>query len=141
MRTSRLTAVLAAFALGAPIVAAQQPTPPHGPDRQHGHMMDAEGMAARMQLMDSLNARLDTLVSRMNRATGNRKVTAMAEVINELVAQRQAMHERMRRMMKSRKGMKPMTNEPPAQGGTGPRPRADFKPADTADYPKHPSPR
>jgi hypothetical protein len=141
MRTSRLTAVLAAFALGAPIVAAQQPTPPHMPDRQHGHMMDAEDMAARMQMMDSLNARLDTLVSRMNRATGDRKVAAMAEVINELVAQRKAMHGHMRRMTEFRKGKKPRMNGPPAQGGTGPRPQARSLPADTADHMERQPPR
>ena len=56
-------------------------------------------MAGQMQMMDSLNARLDTLVSRMNRSSGNQKVTAMAEVINELVAQRKLMQEHMRQMM------------------------------------------
>jgi hypothetical protein len=100
-------------------------------------MMDAEGMAVRMQMMDSLNARLDTLVSRMNRATGSRKVTAMAEVINELVAQRQVMHQHMRRMMESRRGMMPMRTKPPAQGGTGPAPLADSMPSHSADQ-QHP---
>jgi hypothetical protein len=78
-----------------------------------------------MQMMDSLNARLDTLVSRMNRATGNRKVTAMADAINELVAQRKVMQQHMRRMMESRKGMMHMMGEPapdgrPDSGARGP---------------------
>ena len=50
-------------------------------------------------MMDSLDHRLDSLVGKMNRASGNAKVEAMAAVINELVAQRKAMRERMHRMM------------------------------------------
>jgi uncharacterized coiled-coil protein SlyX len=137
MRIFRLTAALAALALSASSAATQQPTPPQRPDRQPSGMMVPDGMAARMHMMDSLNARLDTLVSRMNRATGNRKVTAMAEVINELVAQRKAMHEHMRRMMESRKGVMPMRNESPAEGRTTPSPHVDSTPADTADHTKH----
>jgi hypothetical protein len=52
-----------------------------------------------MQQMDSLDTRLDSLVARMNRATGNQKVAAMADVINELVTQRRTMAGRMRMMM------------------------------------------
>ena len=106
MRILRLTAALAALALSASIAAAQQPTPPPRPDRYPGGMMGPEGMATHMQMMDSLNARLDTLVHRMNRAAGERKVTAMAEVITELVAQRKVMHQHMGRMMHSRNGLR-----------------------------------
>lgn len=49
--------------------------------------------------MDSMNARLDTLVGRMNRSTGNAKVGAMAQVISELVSQRRAMQTHMHQMM------------------------------------------
>jgi hypothetical protein len=49
--------------------------------------------------MDSLDARLDSLTSRMNRSTGNARVEAMAAVINELVAQRRAMRAHHREMM------------------------------------------
>lgn len=93
------------------------------------------GMAEQMRMMDSLNARLDTLVSRMNRATGNRKVTAMADVINELVAQRKAMHERMRAMMQARQGM-PVMEEPPPPQGRPPRSGTDSA-ADTAGHTEH----
>jgi hypothetical protein len=137
MRILRLTAALAGLALSASAAAAQQTTPPHRPDRQPGGMMGAEAMAAQMRVMDSLNARLDTLVSRMNRATGNRKVPAMAEVINELVAQRKAMHEHMRRMMESREGMMRKMHGPSPEGRPAPAPRADSTPADTADHTKH----
>lgn len=85
-------AALAALALSAQGLAAQQPGPP-------------PGMAERMRIMDSTNARLDTLVNRMNRATGTQKVTAMADVINQLVADRRAMQIRMRQMMESPHGV------------------------------------
>jgi hypothetical protein len=100
-------------------------------------MTGRAGMAAQLQMMDSLNARLDTLVSRMNRATGNRKVTAMADVINELVAQRKVMHEHMRQMMESRQGMMHMMGEPAPEGRPAPTPRTDSTPADTAGHTEH----
>jgi hypothetical protein len=66
----------------------------------------------------------------MNRAAGNCKITAMADVINELVAQRNAMHEHMRQMMELRQGMMMhMMGEPgppradaPLRPGRTPRP-------------------
>jgi len=121
MRIIRLGAPLVALMLGAHIVAAQQPAPPGQPDRRPSGMTGRAGMGAQLQMIDSLNARLDTLVSRMNRATGNSKVTAMADVINELVAQRKGMHEHMRQMMESRSGML----------------HRDSTPADTADHTDH----
>ena len=136
MKIIRLGSALAALVLSAQIVAAQQPAPPQQPDRRPGST-GAAGMAAQLQVMDSLNARLDTLVSRMNRATGNRKVTAMADVINELVAQRKAMHEHMRQMMESRKGMMRMMGDPAPEGRPAPTPRTDSTPADTAGHTGH----
>jgi hypothetical protein len=61
-----------------------------------------KGMQQQMMAMDSMNARLDTLVQRMNRASGNAKVSAMAQVINELVSQRRAMQRHMHQMMHGR---------------------------------------
>ena len=81
---------LAALAFGAQSLAAQQPK-------------DAAGQ--QMQMMESMNARLDSLVGRMNRTSGNAKITAMAQVINELVAQRRAMQNHMHKMMEARGGM------------------------------------
>jgi hypothetical protein len=49
--------------------------------------------------MDSLDRRLDSLVDVMNTAKGDKKVTAMAAVINELVDQRKAMRRRVGQMM------------------------------------------
>ncbi len=96
MRTARLGAALAVVLLSAPALAAQQPGPPH-----RAGMMGTRDM----RMMDSLNARLDSLVDRMNRATGNEKMTAMAGVITEMVGQRKAMQQHMRQMGESRRGM------------------------------------
>jgi hypothetical protein len=116
-----------ALALGAAGgLAAQQPGRP--------------GMADQMQMMDSLNTRLDSLVARMNNATGNRKVTAMAEVIHEMVVQRKAMQERMHKMMGGRDGMmKMMADSAPVPPNAGARP--DSAAADTAGHAGHHPPK
>jgi hypothetical protein len=79
----------------APAIQAQQPQgKPPG--------------AGMMLAMDSLDHRLDSLVSRMNRTSGNQKISAMAAVINELVAQRKVMHRHMQQMdpmMDEKRGM------------------------------------
>jgi LmbE family N-acetylglucosaminyl deacetylase len=99
------------------------------PGRQQGDTTSMRGqpmmdmMAARM--MDSADARLDRLVGTMNQATGNRKVEAMAAVINEMVAHRRAMRTHARQMMRGPHGM--MQNG--MGGGAAPSPA---KP-DTAD--------
>ncbi len=117
-------AALAALALSAQVLAAQQPGPP-------------PGMAEPMRMMDSMNARLDTLVNRMNRATGTQKVTAMADVLNQLVADRKAAQARMRQMMESRHGA--MQMGPPDPSGNRPaKPTADSTAADTALGGHHP---
>jgi hypothetical protein len=136
MRIVRFGAGLAALMLSAHALAAQQPTPPQA-DRRPDGMTGKSGMAAQMQMLDSLSARLDTLVSRMNRATGNSKVTAMAAVINELVAQRKAMQAHMRQMMESREGMMQRMKEPTAGEHRAPTPGADSTPADSAGHAGH----
>ena len=124
-------AALAALALTAQ-VSAQQPGPPGG-------MTGMPGMAEHMRMMDSLNVHLDTLVNRMNRATGNKKVTAMADVINELVAQRRAMQGHMREMMESRQGMMmQQMGEPAPAKGPLTSGAADSTAADTGHAAHHP---
>jgi len=86
---------MVALMLSAGTLAAQQPSPPS----QGMHEQHQAGMKDHMQMMDSANARLDSLVARMNRTAGAAKVTAMADVINELVAQRATMQEHMHQMM------------------------------------------
>ena len=84
-----------------------------------------------MMMMDSLNHRLDSLVDRMNRASGNQKVQAMAAVINELVAQRKAMQDRMHQMME-RGGMMGMMNDSTSAG-----PRSTARPDTVIDTTNH----
>lgn len=79
-------------------LAAQQP----GHQAPHRPSPDGAGrpmMTVRM--MDSLDARLDSLVLRMEASTGDQKVAAMSVVITELVAQRRTMHDYRRRRMKT----------------------------------------
>ena len=91
-----------------------------------------------MQRMDSLEARLDSLVGRMNRATGDQKVAAMAAVINELVAQRRVMREHMRQMMDSR-GMMMQGERRPAGGR--PAPGRDSTASDSTGHAEHHPPQ
>jgi hypothetical protein len=126
----RRIGVIVALVLSTSTVAAQQPGTPT-PDR-HSGMASGDQMA--MLMMDSLNHRLDSLVGRMNRTSGNQKVQAMAAVINELVAQRKAMQERMHHMME-RGGMMNMMNESTSTGQK-PTARPDTA-ADTTDHGAH----
>lgn len=88
---------LAAFLLFGSSAAAQEPGPGKDTSRaMAGHPMTGPMM---MTMMDSADARLARLVSTMNRATGSKKVDAMAAVINELVAQRTMMRTHARQMM------------------------------------------
>ena len=131
-----------ALVLCAGALAAQQP----GPPPQQGQGRDAEmsgraSMADQTRMMDSLNRRLDSLVARMNRVMGAGKVTAMADVINELVAQRKVMQERMRQMMEGRKGMMRMMEDSAPVPPGGPTPRGDSAAADTAGHAGHHPPK
>ena len=88
-----------------------------------------------MMMMDSLNHRLDSLVDRMNRTSGNQKVQAMAAVINELVTQRKTMQGRMHRMMEGRGMMGTMNDSTPTSAN--PPARTDSVPADTTNHSAH----
>jgi hypothetical protein len=61
--------------------------------------MSMENMEMCMKMMEAGSARLDSLVTLMDRATGASKVDAMGRVIGELVGQRKAMREHMMHMM------------------------------------------
>jgi hypothetical protein len=132
--------------LGASALAAQQPGPPKQPPQQPEHrqqaaMSDRASMAEQTRMMDSLNNRLDSLVARMNRVTGSAKVAAIADVINELVAQRKAMQERMREMMGRREGMMGMMDDSGPGSPGRPGPKVDSGTADTAGHADHHPPR
>lgn len=133
----RVIGGITALVLSATVVAAQQPGTAT-PDRH-------PGMSSRNQMsmvtMDSLNQRLDSLVGRMNRTSGNQKVQAMAAVINEMVAQRKVIQERMHQMVGGREGMMQMMADsapvPPSAGARS----ADSAAADTAGHAGHHPPK
>ena len=104
MHPTVVAAVLASLCFSTQGLAAQQPRH-HAPRDSAAQATMMKNMQQHMQMMDSANARLDSLVQRMNRASGNAKVSAMAQVINELVAQRRTMQSHMRQMMQSHRGM------------------------------------
>ena len=61
----------------------------------HEMMQKHEQMSTDMKAMD---AKLDSMVASMNTTTGNEKTDAIAAIINEMVAQRKAMQEKMSSM-------------------------------------------
>ena len=133
----RVIGGIAALMLTATMGVAQQPRPVT-PDRRAG-MSDRNQMS--MVTMDSLNQHLDSLVGRMNRASGDQKVQAMAAVISEMVAQRKAMQERMHQMMGGREGMmQMMADSAPVPPNAGARP-ADSAATDTAGHAGHHPPK
>lgn len=141
MNRVRIAVVVTALALSARLLAAQQPGPPQPQGNRRGMMGDTAMAQQQMRMMDSMNTRLDTLVGRMNKATGSKKVTAMADVINELVAQRRAMQHHMRLMMESRHGMmEDMMGEQPQAGNRQPTPAPDSSAADSGHAGHHPPP-
>ena len=102
MKISSVVMILA-LALGGQRLSAQQPDEQPAPDSAR-RMTMSDDMQAHARTMDSTTAVLDSLVNRMNRASGNAKVTAMAQVINTLVAERKAMRSHMRQMMQAHGG-------------------------------------
>jgi hypothetical protein len=90
-----------AFLLSAGVLAASQATPPVQP-RMADMMQRHQQMMAEMKASDQ---KLDELVRAMNAATGDAKITAMAQVVTELARQQQAMHGRMAMMDHMSMGM------------------------------------
>ena len=77
--------------LSTTIVLAQSPAAgPQDMAERKQKMAEQKGMMAKMAAADQ---KVADLVATMNAATGEEKVTAMAALINELVAQRKQMHE------------------------------------------------
>ena len=126
--TRRLIGGIVVLVLSASTAAAQQAdTQPPG---------SRSGMGGRGMTMmtDSLNQRLDNLVSLMNRTTGTTKVDAMAAVINELVRQRRTMMDRVHAQMMSGGMMMMGDSAPPRSSPAG---KADTAVADTTDHAAH----
>jgi hypothetical protein len=86
-------------------VHAQQPAaPPHQHDQtttEPAAPKSAADMPAMkgMQEMMAANAKLQALVSKMNAASGQAKVDAMAELLTAIVGEHTAMQQRMMSMM------------------------------------------
>lgn len=115
MRMNRMaTAMLAACALVAATagigLAGQTHDPQHAAAdkakptsgmaaKDHAMMADHEKMMADMKIADQ---RLDTLITKMNAATGMEQPAATASAVTEMVAQSRTMRET---MMKAQQGM------------------------------------
>jgi len=134
---------LAGSCLLASHVSAQQPGRHQGDTTtamRSRPMMDMMTMS----MMDSADARLDRMVGSMNKATGSRRMQAMAAVINELVAQRKMMRMHARQMMMGPGGMmgngmgtgRNMQNVSPTSPDTASSPVK----ADTSDHAQHHQP-
>ena len=69
------------------------------PDRSQGAQANMANMMKMheqmMAEMKATDAKLDQLVKDMNAATGEAKISAIAQVVNELVQQQKTMHEHM----------------------------------------------
>lgn len=139
MRSVRIGVGAAALVLSAHLLVAQQPGQARPQGNQHGMMGDSAMAQQHMPAMDSLNAHLDTLVSRMDKATGDQKVAAMADVINQLVAERRMMQEHMHQMMGPRDSMMRNRRGKPARGGNRrPTSAPDSSVADSGHAGHHP---
>lgn len=94
----RHLAVASALALSWAVAIAQQapsPKPRSVPPAETAACTDlSTHQVAFQREMGQLDARLDQLVSRMNAATGQAKVDAVAAVITELVTQRRTLRSR-----------------------------------------------
>jgi len=72
--------------------SARMQEPPPG-THDHGQQ------TMRMMDMSERDKKLDELVARLNAAWGNDRIDALVAVVNELVAERKAMQDRMKGMM------------------------------------------
>jgi hypothetical protein len=91
-------ASLGIMLLSAPVLAGEEG---HGSQsKQHmrkdgSSQGDKKEHRAKMRArMEEQQGKLDELTTRMNQATGNEKVDAMAALLNEMVAQRKALRDR-----------------------------------------------
>jgi hypothetical protein len=105
MKTTYLLATLVAATLPLAAVIAEDSTKTETTDQQKEQSSDMTGMKCMMgkgQMMSNLkeqDAELDQLVAEMNSAPADKKLDAVATLLNKLVQQRKAMHEQMQKMM------------------------------------------
>jgi hypothetical protein len=101
MRRKTATLLGTLFILVTPTVHAQEP-------RTCAMAGDSAAMPrmnhAMMARMDTMDARLDSLAKLMNRATGTRRINAMAEILSTMVAHHLEMRREMHQGMMKREG-------------------------------------
>ena len=96
MKTAFVTAI-AALVLASGPARTQEPPKAHDHAEQTMPAAPVHGMPMAMMAQDD---KLDKLVADLNAAKGNDRIDKLVAVVNELVAERKAMHERMKGMMK-----------------------------------------
>ena len=129
LRTSRRFVVVLGIAVLSPLPSslplhAQSTTAPQaqgGTASADGQMKGMQGkmqaMRAKMMAdMKAQDARIATLVARMNSATGAARTDAMAELLTAMVQQHKSMRDHMDAMMQMHDSMM-MQMMPPAGGG------------------------
>lgn len=111
MKTTYLLATLVAASLPLAAITAEDSSKTETTDQQQkqsSDMTDMKGMTGmkcmmgKEQMMSSSkeqDAELDQLVAEMNSARADKKLDAVATLLNKLVQQRKAMHEQMQKMM------------------------------------------
>jgi hypothetical protein len=94
-----LGAGIAQLGVGAEETTLQNPAPQGTTPQPQPGMADMMKMHEQMMAeMKAGDAKLDALVKDMNAAAGDARVNATAAVVDELVRQQRAMHERMGQM-------------------------------------------
>ena len=109
------TSVSLLAAAGSQQTQSPTPSPPGG---QPPQTTMAEMMKTHQRMMADIKAadlKLEELVKDMNAATGDARIAAIAQVVNELVRQQKTMHEHMgtmdQQMMMRMMGGRGMTNK------------------------------
>jgi hypothetical protein len=111
MKTTYLLAILVAASLPLAAITAEDSSKTETTDQQQkqsSDMTEMKGMTGmkcmmgKEQMMSSSkeqDAELDQLVAEMNSAPADKKLDAVATLLNKMVQQRKAMHEQMQKMM------------------------------------------
>jgi hypothetical protein len=111
MKTTYLLAILVAASLPLAAITAEDSSKTETTDQQQkqsSDMTEMKGMTGmkcmmgKERMMSSSkeqDAELDQLVAEMNSAPADKKLDAVATLLNKLVRQRKAMHEQMQKMM------------------------------------------
>jgi len=92
-----LLAITASLAIAGGTARVQDPPKSHDHGDQTMPAPPMHGMPMSMMARDDT---LEKLVAEMNAARGNDRIDKVVAVLNELVAERKAMHDHMKGMMK-----------------------------------------